>query len=198
MRASEGARQAQAVFSKELPPEKLILATGIPRLDLLAADRSLRELDRFLFGLGKKKRLEKLLDRLGENYDGIILDCLPGLTETSEQVLRAADVIVVPVIPSPLSQRALDEVVDYLDRKAMRSGAILPIFNMVDRRRSMHLDALAAKPRWPAIPMASAIEAMSARRQAVGEYAGRSAAGEALAVLWTGIERRLSRTPKAG
>jgi chromosome partitioning protein len=40
----------------------------------------------------------------------VLLDCPPGLTETSEQVMRAADLIVVPVMPSPLSMRALAEV----------------------------------------------------------------------------------------
>ena len=50
------------------------------------------------------------LGQLDEAYDRMILDCPPGLTETSEQVMRAADLIVVPVIPSPLSARALEEV----------------------------------------------------------------------------------------
>ena len=49
----------------------------------------------------------------------------PGLTDTSEQVLRAADLILVPVIPSPLSQRAFDDVLAFLDRQPdpARTGA---------------------------------------------------------------------------
>ena len=34
------------------------------------------------------------------DYDRIIIDCPPGLTDTSDQILRAADLVVVPVIPS--------------------------------------------------------------------------------------------------
>ena len=98
---------AQAVFAKDVAPEKLIVPTAIDRLDLLGADTSLRSLDRFFFTLGKRKRLAKLLEHLEKTYDRIILDCPPGLTETSEQVMRAADLILVPVIPSPLSRRAL-------------------------------------------------------------------------------------------
>jgi len=189
--------QAQAVFAKEVAPAKLIRPTGIERLDLLPADTSLWGLDRLLFSLGKKKRLERLIERVGGDYERIILDCPPGLTELSEQVLRAADVIIVPVIPSPLSQRALEEVVAYLDRHQIRRGAILPVYNMADRRRSIHLAALEAHPDWPVVPMASAIEAMSAGGDAVGRIGQRTPAGTALAGLWTAIERRLARTSKA-
>jgi cellulose biosynthesis protein BcsQ len=193
-----GADEAQAVFSRDVAPSKLIQPTSTERLHVLPADNSLRTLDRFFFGLGKKKRLEKLLERMGKDYDRIVLDCPPGLAETSEQVLRAADLIIVPVIPSPLSRRALDEVVDYLDRHGIRKGALLPVYNMVDRRRAMHLGALEANPDWPVVPMASAVEAMSARHQAVGAFAPRSSAALALSQLWSGIERRLSRSAKAG
>lgn len=190
---ADAGEDAQAVFARDVAPARLIQPTATERLDLLPADRSLRGLDQFFFGLGKKKRLEKLIERLGRDYERIVLDCPPGLTETSEQVLRAADVIVVPVIPSPLSQRAFDEVVDYLDRHELRRGALLPVFNMVDRRRSLHLAALTANPRWPVVPMASSIEAMSAGGEAVGRFPRRSPSAIALAELWKGIERRLAR-----
>jgi chromosome partitioning protein len=192
------AEDAQAVFARDVSPTKLIQPTATERLDLLPADKSLRGLDHFLFQLGKKKRLEKLLERVGRDYDRIILDCPPGLTETSEQVLRAADLILVPVIPSPLSQRALADVVTFLDRHAIRRGALLPIYNMVDRRRLMHRAALMGNPDWPVVPMASAIEAMSARREPLGAFAARSPASLALTSLWQGIERKLARVPKSG
>jgi chromosome partitioning protein len=190
--ALHGRNDAQAIFSKDVDPQKLIQATGIARLDLLPADSSLRGLDRFLFGLGKKKRLLKLIEDVGRKYDRVLLDAPPGLTETSEQVLRAADMIIVPVIPSPLSQRALDEVVAHLDRHSLRNGPILPVFNMVDRRRSLHRAALEAKPDWPAIPMASAFEAISTETGGVARLPPASPAASALFSLWTGVERKLA------
>ena len=196
--AVNGGKDAQAVFAKDVDPARLIRTTPVPRLDLLPADASLRGLDHFLFGLGKKKRLLKLIEEVGQNYDRVILDAPPGLTETSEQVLRAADLILVPVIPSPLSQRALDEVVAYLDRHALRRGPILPIYNMVDRRRALHRAALEAKPDWPVIPMASAFEAMSAAPEEVGGLTPGSPAGAALLNLWSGIEKRLAKAAKSG
>ena len=187
---------AQAVFAKDVDPANLVRRTGTERLDLLPADPSLRGLDRFLFGLGKKKRLLKLIEDAGRDYDRILLDAPPGLTETSEQVLRAADLIIVPVIPSPLSRRALDDVVAHLDRHKLRAGPILPVYNMVDRRRSLHRAALEAEPRWPVIPMASAFEAMSAAAVGRGRLPPPAPAAQALLALWTGSEKRLNRKPK--
>jgi len=186
-----GKREAQAVFSKDVEPARLVQRTAIERLDLLPADASLRSLDRLLHELDKKKRLAKLMESLGKSHERVVLDAPPGLTGTSEQVLRAADLIVVPVIPSPLSQRALDEVTAHLGRHRLKHGAILPVFNMVDRRRALHCAALGEHPDWPVIPCASVLEAMTAERSRIGQLPARSAAAAALAALWTQIERRL-------
>ncbi|SNS37750.1 Cellulose biosynthesis protein BcsQ [Sphingomonas laterariae] len=183
---------AQAVFAKDVAPDKLEVATRIERLRLLPADMSLRGLDRFFFGLGKKKRMAKLIDGLARAHDRILLDCPPGLTETADQAMRAASLILVPLIPSPLSRRAFDEVVAHLAREHGRHPPILPVFTMVDRRRALHLAALAEQPDWPVVPMASAIEAMTARREPVGAFAPRSPGAEACANLWRGIEHRLA------
>ena len=180
--------QAQSVFSKDVEPARLIHHSAIPRLDLIPADASLRGLDLLFHELDKKKRLQKLLTGLRKDYDRILLDCPPGLTETSDQVMRAADLIVAPVIPSPLSERAFAEVVKHLDGKAQ----VMPVHSMVDRRRKLHAEALARHPDWPVVPMASIVEAMAVRRAPVGAFSARSAGGQAFAQLWQAIERRLA------
>ncbi|MES2097753.1 MAG: AAA family ATPase [Pseudomonadota bacterium] len=180
--------EAQAIFARDLDPAKLIRATAIPRLDLIGADASLRGLDLLFHELDKKKRLQKLLGVLAKDYDRILLDCPPGLTETSEQVIRGADLIVVPVIPSPLAQRAFEDMAAHFAGKAR----ILPVHTMVDRRRKLHAEALAAEPDWPVIPMASVVEQMAARRAPLGAFAPRSAAAAAFSTLWQTIEMRLS------
>ena len=181
--------QAQSVFARDVEPEKLIEKTATPRLYLIGADASLRGLDLLFHELDKKKRLQKLLTGLRKDYDRILLDCPPGLTETSDQVMRAADLIVVPVIPSPLSERALAEVTKHLGSKAQ----IMPVHSMVDRRRKLHADAVARHPDWPVIPMASLIEQVTTRRAAVGSFAARSTGAQAFAQLWQAIERRLAQ-----
>lgn len=184
---------AQSIFAKGIEPQSLVVQTGIPGLDLLPADHSLRDLDKTLFSLGKKRRLEKLVGGLLGEYDRIILDCPPGLTETSEQVMRAADLILVPVIPSKLSRRALDEVVAHLRRDKKNRVPLLPIFSMVDRRRTLHRQALVMEPAWPILPMASAIEQMAERRLPIRLFAYGSVAGQAVAKLWKGVDNKRSR-----
>lgn len=193
----EATGEARTIFARDASPDTLIRATATARLDLLPADASLRNLDSVFAGLGKKRRLHRLTEQLSGRYDRVVLDCPPGLTETSEQILRAADLIVVPVIPSPLSRRALDEIVSHLDggagRKDGSRGTILPVFNMVDRRRLLHTAALDAEPRWPVVPMASAMEMMAAHREPVFAFAPRSPAALGIDALWTIVERWLTR-----
>ncbi|MBA4763312.1 ParA family protein [Sphingomonas sp.] len=190
-----GKATAQSVFSKDVEPTRLIQPTGIERLDLLGADASLRGLDLLFHELDKKKRLAKLLGQLSGDYDRVLLDCPPGLTETSEQVMRAADLIIVPVIPSPLSERALAEVERHLGGKA--KVPLMPVHSMVDRRRRLHAEALERNPDWPIIPMASLIETMATRRAPLGTFAPRSPGARAVDALWQAIEKRLA-TPRKG
>ncbi|MES3152128.1 ParA family protein [Sphingomonas faeni] len=179
--------QAHAMFSKDVAVRKQARPTSYPRLDLVAADASLRGLDQLFHDLDKKKRLAKLLSDL-KAYDRVILDCPPGLTETADQVMRAADLIVVPVIPSPLSTRAYEAVVRHLGGRTQ----LLPVHVMVDRRRALHGEALEQHPDWPVVPMASAIESMAVKRAPVGVFAPKSSAAQAFADLWRRIEHRLA------
>lgn len=184
---------AHAIFSKEVDVHKLIQPSTVPGLDLIAADTSLRSLDHLFREMDKKKRLARLIESLGKYYDRIILDCPPGLTETSEQVLRAADMIVIPVIPSPLATRAMGEVARYLVQRGGTHPPIMPVYSMVDRRRALHRTALDAQPGWPAIPMASAVEQMAVRRKPLGAFAASSPPAQAFASLWTTIERQAQK-----
>ncbi len=183
---------AQAVFTKEVDAHELARGTIVDGLDLLAADPSLRDLERMLIELGKRKRLAKLLDGLDKHYDRVLLDCPPGLNETSDQVLHAADLLVVPVIPSPLVQKTLEDLSTFLIQRGGKHPPIFPVFSMVDRRRKLHLAALAEHPDWPVIPYASIVEQMGIKRQPLGAFAGGSAPAREFAALWAQIEQRLT------
>lgn len=185
-------RSADSVFADGSDPMKLIQPTGYDNLDLLPADESIRTLDRQFDRLGKKKRLAKLVEGLAKEYDRIIFDCPPVLNEVSAQVMRAADLVIVPLPPSPLSARALDVVVEEVRGQGKGHPPILPVLSMIDLRRSLHKEARDANANWPAIPLASAVEQCAVERKPVGAFAPKAPAARAFAQLWTAIERKLA------
>jgi cellulose biosynthesis protein BcsQ len=185
-------RSADSIFADGTDPLKLVQPSGYANLDLLPADESIRTLGRKLDRLGKKKRLAKLVEGLGKHYDRIIFDCPPVLNEVSAQVMRAADLVIVPLPPSPLSARALATVVEEVRGSGKSHPPILPVLSMLDLRRSLHKEARAANPTWPAIPAASTVELCAVERKPVGAFAPRSPAARAIAQLWTAIERKLA------
>jgi chromosome partitioning protein len=185
-------RSADSVFADGSDPMKLIQPTGYDNLDLLPADESIRTLDRQFDRLGKKKRLAKLVEGLAREYDRIIFDCPPVLNEVSAQVMRAADLVIVPLPPSPLSARALDVVVEEVRGQGKGHPPILPVLSMIDLRRSLHKEARDANANWPAIPLASAVEQCAVERKPVGAFAPKAPAARAFAQLWTAIERKLA------
>ena len=186
-------RQARSLFAGDVQAHALICPSSYAGLDLLPADSSLRELDSLLLRLGQRHRLATLSRQLARSYDRLILDCPPTLNELSAQVMRAATLVIVPLPPSPLSARAFDFVVEEIRRHTRRPPPILPVLSMIDRRRSLHCEALAANPGWPAIPMVSAVEQCAVQRRPVGAFAPRSPAALAFARLWDGIERKLAQ-----
>ncbi|MBD3729198.1 MAG: ParA family protein [Sphingomonadales bacterium] len=185
-------RKAESVFARDKEPEKLVRKTSYPRLDLLPADESIRELDNQLVQLGKRKRLAKLASTLSKDYERIILDCPPVLNEVSAQVMRAADLVIVPLPPSPLSARAFELVAEEVAAHASPHPPILPVLSMLDMRRRLHREARDENPNWPAIPLASAVEQCAVRRMPVGAFAPRSPGARAFQHLWTAIERKLA------
>jgi cellulose biosynthesis protein BcsQ len=189
-----GAKSAKAAITRHGDVSGLIKPSSSSGIDILPADESLRHIDVAFHDLDKRKRLAKIAAQLGQNYDRIIIDCPPGLTDTSDQILRAADLVVVPVIPSALSQRSLDVIKDYVNRRKGPHVTLAPVFSMVDRRRAVHQAELEKHKSWPTIPMASAYEKMSEERKPIGELLQRSAAAvEAVAQLWRRIEKALEK-----
>ncbi len=184
--------QADGLFGRDVLPEDLIRKTAFDRLHLLPADESLRDLDGMLARIGKKKRLAKTAASLGRKYERIILDCPPVLNELSAQIVRAADCVIVPLPPSPLSKRAFELVTNEIKQHTQVHPPILPVLSMLDLRRNLHREAAKEHTGWPIIPLASAVEQCAVRQQPVGVFAPLSPATRGFRQLWTAIERKLA------
>jgi chromosome partitioning protein len=185
--------KAARAFGGKKDPAALAVPSGYERLDLLPADESLRDLDRRLLELGKKRRVAKLVDALAKSYERIVLDCPPVLNETSAQVLRAADLVIVPLPASPLSRRSLDTVRAHLRATAKHPPPILPVLSMFDGRRNLHKRLREDMPDWPVVPMASVLEQVSDRQRPAGAFAPSSPGAQSIARLAAGVERKLEQ-----
>jgi chromosome partitioning protein len=181
---------------RELP--ELLVPSGYEKLDVLPADFSYRNFDVHLSE--RKKPTERLLRMsrpLAERYAFLFLDCPPGISLLSENVLRAADVVVVPLLPTPLSVRMLQQLQDFVTRQGWTDIRLLPFFSMVDRRKSLHHEVISStRAQFPAllateVPYASEIERMTLRRAPLPAFAARSPAGLIYAALWAEIVSRM-------
>jgi chromosome partitioning protein len=167
-------------------------------LDLIPADISLRNLDIKLAEAGNSRAaLKKLIEPLGESYSLTLLDCPPTLSPVAESIFAAADVLVIPVIPTHLSLRALEQVRAWLKEKNYGHLRVLPFFNMVDRRRLLHLEMVASPPAamrgglQTLVPYSTHVEQMGEHRAPIGEFASHTPAARAYRHLWFELADKL-------
>ena len=177
--------------------QELVKGTDFERLDLLPADFSYRNMDLLLDDAKKPTlRLLRLLRPLAREYDQVILDCPPSLSLVSESVFRAADGLLVPLIPTTLSLRTFQQLREFLAGRTLGYLQLLPFFSMVDRRKRMHLEIMEQLPREQDvlvshIPYASDVERMGVFRAPVQDFAANSPAALAYRELWGEVRDRL-------
>jgi chromosome partitioning protein len=174
-----------------------IKGTDFAGLDLLPADFTYRNLDLVLDSAKQPaKRLASLLAPLRAEYDVIVLDCPPSISLLSESVLHAADLLLVPLIPTTLSVRTLDQLTEFVAGFNGHRPDILAFFSMLDRRKRLHAQILQDLPKQrpdiatSAIPALSLIEQMSVRRAPVAAFAPRTAAARQYRELWREARQR--------
>lgn len=176
-----------------------IRQTRYDNLHLLPADESLRILPNLLAQMGQRQRLTGLTQLLSGEFTRIVLDCPPVLNEVSDQIMAAADIIVVPLPPSPLAMRALDAIRTELTNNHMRAPPLFPVLTMYDKRRKLHREAmLSIAAEWPVIPFASTIEQVSARCMPIDLFAPNSMGAKALEDFYQLVEERLRLLPARG
>ena len=108
--------------------DRVIKGTDFERLDLLPADFSYRNMD-LVLGETKKpaKQLLRLLHPLAEEFDYIYLDCPPSISLVSENIFRAADALLIPTIPTTLSVRTYQQLLQFLDGHGLAKISRMPL-----------------------------------------------------------------------
>ncbi|HEY2506513.1 MAG TPA: ParA family protein [Streptosporangiaceae bacterium] len=183
-----------------------IKGTDFENLDLVPSDFTYRNLDLLLDSAKRpERRLATLLAPLKSDYDLVFLDCPPSISLLSESVLRAADMVLVPLIPTTLSVRTLDQLTEFVGELNGHRPDVLAFFSMVDRRKRLHTQITAelpaTRPEFAAavIPALSVIEQMSVHRAPVTAFSPRSTAARQYRLLWqeTRERARLRAAPEA-
>jgi chromosome partitioning protein len=195
----------RALIRGKRPLDEAIKGTDFDNLDLIPADFTYRNMDLLLDSAGDggsgdapggkpARKLSKLLAPLADEYDTVFLDCPPSVSLVSENVLHAADVVVVPLIPTTLSVRTLVQLSDFVSEFNGHRPELLAFFSMVDRRKKLHREITehlsAERPEVvaTAIPALSVIETMSVERAPVTVFAPNSVAAKAFRALWAEIQ----------
>jgi chromosome partitioning protein len=173
-----------------------IHATDDPAVHVVPADFSLRHFDLALDDTKHPtRRLAALLEPVADRYDVALLDCAPGITLTSESVFAAADALIVPTIPTTLSERTLEQLTDFLAGHPP-APMVLPFASMVDRRKRLQRETVARLLDLPgflptSISNASVIEQMGIQRSPVATFAPNSRTASAYRQLWADIAARV-------
>ncbi len=182
-----------------------IKGTDFDGLDLLPADFTYRNLD-LILGAARQptRRLGRLLSPLIGEYDLVLLDCPPGISLLSENVLHAAGTLLVPLIPTTLSVRTLDQLTEFIAGLRAPRPTVLAFFSMIDRRKRLHQQIAEGLPRErtdvaaTAIPALSLIERMSTERAPVAAFAPHSRAAQCYRQLWAEVRDRALADPPPG
>lgn len=181
------------LVSKDADLEKAILATDYENLDIIPADNSAKSFDIMVDEMkGQKNRLKSILKQFDGEYDFVFIDCPPGFSALSENIFSAADIVLMPIIPTTLSVRTYNMVKDYFKEKDIDAAKMMCFFTMTDLRKNMHheiMTQLFKDKRFFGnyIPYLSDVEKMGIHKQPIEEFARSSDAAKAYRELWTEI-----------
>lgn len=152
-----------------------IRGSDFDNLDILPANMSFRDFDVFLSQMkNSRSRLKRSLKAVKNDYDAILLDCPPNISMLSENVFQTADGILVPVIPTTLSQRSFEQLYSFFKSRNLPVKKLHGFFSMVQSIKNLHGETIAEmRERYgrsllkSQIPFASDIERMGVHRAPV-------------------------------
>lgn len=171
-----------------------VLDSQFENLWVIPADMSARNADIILNDQKQsRKKLKSLLNSL-KQFDLIVLDCPPGISLLHENIFNAADWLLMPNIPTTLSIRSYESVVQYFKENELDRTKIKCFFSMVDHRKSLHHETIQSFYSNKLffknyIPYLSDVEKMGNHEQPVFEFANSSYAAECYRDLWKEIEK---------
>jgi cellulose biosynthesis protein BcsQ len=194
-----GAEAAKNASRKLLGSEEGLLDavqnSAYENLDIIPADLSARHADIQLNDMKQsKRRITSLLSSLKKDYDIVILDCPPGISVLHDAVFAAADWILMPNIPTTLSIRSYETVLQYFKENGLDASKLKCFFSMVDHRKNLHHEVMSSfyKDKFffkNYIPYLSDVEKMGVNEAPLETFAPSSYAAQCYRDLWKEIRK---------
>jgi chromosome partitioning protein len=184
--------------------EDVVRPTAVRNLDLLPANKELASFPVTVApAADRAERLDQRLAELPEGrYDAVLIDAPPSLSLVTENVLRAARELVVPVALTYLALDGCAEILQSLDRLRAERGAAPELALVVPTlyRKTQLADEILAKlrERFPAhlsrtvLGWSVKVDEAQSHGLTIFEYAPRSSGATALAAIG---DELLARAP---
>ena len=183
------------LLDPSLPAAAAVRPTAVPGLSVLPANK---ELATFPLDIAaapdRADRLRERLDALPEgSFDAVLLDAPPSVSIVTENVLRAATEVVVPVALTYLALDGCAEILESLERLRRdvgRAPALRAIVPVLYRKTQLAEEILARlRDRFPdevtrtILGLSVKIDEAQSHGRTVFEYAPRSTGAVALAAI---------------
>ncbi len=174
--------------------ERSIRGTDYNNLDILPADFSFRNFDLSLSEMKKSgKQLKRILKPMSKEYEHIFLDCPPNITLLSENIFHAADLLLIPFIPTTLSMLSFSKLLDFFKASGINKKKLYVLFSMVEKRKNLHKEMMhhfqgRKRILHRTIPYLADIEKMGIYRQPVPAFSPNSVAGRSYVALWEELQ----------
>ncbi|MDP4265184.1 MAG: AAA family ATPase [Bacteroidota bacterium] len=87
---------------------------------------------------GNHELVKMTLAEVEDDYDVCIMDCSPGRFLLHDNIFNAADLLLIPNIPAPLSVYCNNMLMDSLQNKMPFLNKVLSFYNMVQVHKNLH------------------------------------------------------------
>ena len=133
------------LFDRYIPIYDVIRSTDTYQIDVISNDSKFS--DQFMNKASRITALNFLnedlinntLNEVADDYDVCIMDCSPGRFQLHQNIFQAADLLLIPNVPAPLSVHCNNMLVKELQQKShTRKTTIVSFYNMVQSHKNLH------------------------------------------------------------
>jgi chromosome partitioning protein len=133
------------LFDRYIPIYDVIRSTDTYQIDVISNDSKFS--DQFMNKASRITALNFLnedlinitLDEVADDYDVCIMDCSPGRFQLHQNIFKAADLLLIPNVPAPLSVHCNNMLMKELQLKFQPGKTtILSFYNMVQSHKNLH------------------------------------------------------------